>query len=105
VTDFPPIDVADLRPEILKILGLTNPQLYMGVGKDYPECLCLVVLEDVGPSKMTQVCDLLRQKGNEQWRLCANILEKKHAHLFTGMGFDAAWEESWNLCIATVRMG
>ncbi len=95
----------ELRPEIEKVLGLDPKEIFLGFGKDYPECLCMVVLRDVGPAKMDRVCRMIykRQEKGQDLRLCANIVEKKHGAKFADLDFDAAWRLSWDLNIATVR--
>jgi hypothetical protein len=100
---IPTID--ELKPEILKLLGLTEEQVPMAFSKEYPECLDMVVLYDVGPAKMSEVMQLLRDKSNEEMRLCANIIDWSDAWRFKGMSFDAAFDLSWNFGVATVRMG
>jgi hypothetical protein len=97
--------VDELRPEILKLLRLSEAEVPMAFSDEYPECLCMVVLKDVGPAKMEDVMQLLRDKSNEEMRLCANIIDKSNAYRFAGLSFDEAFELSWSFGVATVRMG
>jgi hypothetical protein len=94
----------DLRPKFEAILGTT---VYAEWDTEYPECLCAVVLGDVDPAKMEDVCDVLRKAGNGVFRLCANIIEDNGyvKNVFESEGFAAAFEASWDHVIATVRMG
>jgi hypothetical protein len=96
--------VESLRPRIMKILGISEFDVMMRFGADYPECLEMVVLRDISLSKMEKVGDLLSEMDGGL-RLCANIIEKKDAPLFRGLTDDEIWTESWNYCIATVRLG
>jgi len=95
----------ELRPDIVKLLGLPDSDVLMEFDMEYPECLCMVILKDVGPQKMEKVCDLLRKKGEEKLRLCANVIESKDAEQFRGRSFRGAYALSWDLSVATVRMG
>lgn len=99
---MPPIE--SLRKAILELLGKPILAEYDAT---YPECVCLVVLGDVGPERMRKVLDLLR--AHEGLRLCANIIEKQDAGMieseFKLGGFKAAWESSWHVSVATVRLG
>ena len=42
-------------------------------------------------------------RAGAELRLCANIVEKKYAGRFKGLGFDEAWKMSWDVNVATVR--
>lgn len=100
-------EIDTLRPKLAGILK--KSPFYAEWSKDYPECLSLVILDDVGPDAMEKVCDLLREEGKEALRLCANVIPKDNTRPVTSAfdtgGFDAAWMESWNWTVATVRMG
>lgn len=95
-----------LRTDIEKHLGVS---VYAEFDAKYPECLCAVVLGDVGPEKMGEVCDMIRKAGDEKLRLCANVIEEDHIdslkQSFAAGGFKGAWEASWGRNVATVRMG
>ena len=95
--------VDELRPKVAKILK--GVKVFMGFDKEYPECLEMVVIGDVGPDRMEKVCDLLRKEGEGKLRLCANIIEKRDAHHFEALSDEAAFEQAWEFGIATVRMG
>jgi len=95
----------ELRPDIVKLLGIPDGDVLMEFDTKYPECLCMVVLKDVGPQKMEQLCDLIRKRGEEKLRLCANVIESADAAQFRGLSFEAAHNLSWDFCVATVRMG
>lgn len=99
------VNVRMLRPRILKILGLSKEEVLMDFSKEYPECLMMVVLTDVGPDKMNEVSDYLRKRGNGKLRLCANIISDGDAKRFEGLSFEDAEKLSWEVGIATVRMG
>lgn len=99
------VNVRMLQPRITKILGLSKDEVFMEFDKEYPECLMMVVLEDVGPDKMNKVMDYLRKRGNEKLRLCANIIGSADAKRFEGLSFEDALTLSWEVCEATVRMG
>jgi len=98
-------NVTELQPLILNLLNLKEEDVFMDFGKEYPECLCMVVVSDVGPGKMNQVMKLLKEKGEGELRLCANIVDEKFFYRFAGLDFESAWEESWNCAETTVRMG
>lgn len=95
-----------LRVDIEALLGVP---FYAEFDAKYPECLCAVVVGDVGPTKMEKVCDLIRKAGDEKLRLCANVIDdgdaKRVKALYASGGFTAAFAESWNISITTVRMG
>jgi hypothetical protein len=99
------VNVKVLRPRILKILGLSKGEVFMEFSKEHPECFMMIVLEDVGPDKMDKVMEYLRKKGNGKLRLCANIVGDADAKRFEGLSFEDALELSWEVGVATVRMG
>jgi hypothetical protein len=95
----------ELRPEIMRAIDLPPKEVFLGFGDDYPECLCMVVLRDVGPARMTKVVRHIRNRVNagQELRICANIVEGKHKAMFNGLDFEAAWKLSWDVNCATVR--
>lgn len=97
--------VEELQPAIEKALGIPKDEILLGFGDDYPECLCMVVLRDVGPSKMERVVRLIekRIKAGAKLRLCANVVEKKYAGRFKALTWEGAWKHSWDVNCATVR--
>jgi hypothetical protein len=95
----------EIKPQILKFLKLEEDKVFMEFDKEYPECLCMVVAADIGPGPMDKVMKLLQKEGEGELRLCANIVEEELAYRVIGLDFDQAWEESWNIGCATVRMG
>jgi hypothetical protein len=94
-----------LRPEVVKALGLKEREVYLGFSTEYPDCMRLVVLRDVGEDQMNKVLRIIRKhvKAGAKLRLCANVVQRKFATKFKGLDFDAAWKLSWNVNIATVR--
>lgn len=94
-----------MKPDILKALGLTDGEVVMEYDLEYPECVDMVVLRDVSPSKMDKVCDIIRKAGNEELRLCASIIDKLCARRFDGLSAKQAFDLSWDYSVATVRMG
>lgn len=72
---------------------------------EYPECLQMIVSSDVKPQSMRECADMLNSISSGALRYCANVVENVDgliAQCDAGE-FDAAFKQSWNHCIATVR--
>jgi hypothetical protein len=106
VTAPKPIDIEKVRAKAIKVLGVKENEFFADMDKEYPDCLCAVVLDDVGPDKMDDLDHAVRRLG--VGRICANVLEKQDAAAIRetakAEGHFAAWKLSWDLgVIATVR--
>jgi hypothetical protein len=95
-------DISKVRETFAKEVGAKVLAEY---DQEYPECLCVVVLDDVGPEAMGKAVQAVAKDGVV--RVCANVIVSEFASRieseFSYGGFQAAWDESWNVCIATVR--
>lgn len=94
-------------------LDMMRKQLATDIGADvyaefdtkHADCLCIVILKDVGPEKTGTAIRAVLKSGVS--RVCANVVEeilaKRVRDAFTLGGFEAAWDESWKVNVATVR--
>ena len=92
----------DLRPGVLRVLGLAEAHVRMRYDTEYPECVCMIVLADVGPSKMEKLVAFLRAQPG-QLRLYARVIERKYRKQFTGLSYEDASALAADYSIATVR--
>ncbi len=100
--DYPALEVSTVKRQLEKDTGV---DVFAAFDTELPDCLCVVVLGDVGPAKMSTSIQAALALGVP--RICANVIEKEHvgrvrtAH--AAGGFKRAWAESWRCSIATVR--
>ena len=101
-TPSAPIESATIRA---MFGNMVNADVLAEYDTAYPDCLCVIVLDDVGPQKMSDAVQAALKLGVP--RICANVVEKGRDQSvrngFASGGFQAAWAESWNVNIATVR--
>jgi hypothetical protein len=95
----------ELRTMVAQFEKNAGADIYAEFDTEFPECLCVVVLDDVGPEKMHTAVQEALKLGVP--RICANVVEKKLAgrvrDAFESGGFKTAWAESWMVNVATVR--
>lgn len=100
VADRP--DLGALRPAVLAVLNVDSRSLLMEYDDDHPECVVMLVLEDVGPAKMGLVVRLLRAQPGKL-RLYARVVERAYWRAFQGLPFKRARALAEDLSVATVR--
>jgi len=94
--------LAEMPAEFARVLGVPVEDVLLSRGPDYPECLAGIVLSDVDPAKMSEAVNAVIPNDGLT-RVCIQVIEAEQAFRFRNRAFDAAWEESWDFCVATVR--
>lgn len=84
--------------------GLYVPRVDVLTGSDcaHPDCLCVIVLRDVDPEDMNNTLRGVLPVG-PFYRACVQIIDQEFADRFRGLPFEAAWDFSWEVALATVR--
>ncbi len=94
-----------LEALVPKLQAIVDVPMRAKFGDEHPECIRMIVSSDVKPQSMQECADLLDSISSGTLRYCANVVENVDeliAQCDAGE-FDAAFKQSWNHCIATVR--
>lgn len=100
------MNIPDLRKSFASELKIPVDDVQMEFDTEFPECLLILVLQDLGPAVMGPAVRDLKTKNVE--RAVLNVVEKKKTGKIRELlksGFKPAFEESWNISVATLRLG
>ena len=94
--------MTDIQQALATGLLVPTEDVMVGVGTDYPECLCGIILGDVNPGDMTKTLREILPNG-PLTRACIQVIHPDYADRLRGLDWDNAWDQSWDFLLATVR--
>jgi len=89
-----------LEPQLREAIGVP---VRMAFGSEYPECLQMLVHQDVMPNALNKAAAILDGVSSGALRFCANVVNNDALLEGDPESFNEAMEQSWSHCIATVR--
>ena len=89
-----------LEPQLREAIGVP---VRMAFGSEYPECLQMIVRQDVMPNALNKAAAILDGVSSGALRFCANVVDNDALLEGDPESFNDAMEQSWSHCIATVQ--